>query len=353
MTNYDYIIAGQGLAGTVLAYTLLREGRSVLIIDDNDPAAASKVAAGIYNPIVPKRLAKSWRADELLPVMHEFYPSIEKLLHGTFFHTKRMIKPFTQEQEKLHWLKKAGEDMGEYLSTEIFMDDMEGMIESPLGFSEILGTGNLDTITFLEGSRWYFKKLGILLEERFDHRLLALKEEDEAVYKDYHAGKVIFCEGHRAAENPYFSFADYRLTKGEVLIIKLPEDRSIAQDFIINKGVFVLPLENNTYKVGATFDWQDMTQEPTTKARLELAEKLRKVLKIPFEIVDQQAGIRPTINDRRPVIGLHPEHSMLGIFNGLGTKGVMLAPYFAKHFSGFLQGRHPLDPEVDVLRFKS
>jgi glycine/D-amino acid oxidase-like deaminating enzyme len=190
-----------------------------------------------------------------------------------------------------------------------------------------------------------------LREETFDQELLKVNEKSVS-YKEFSAEKIIFCEGAKSRQNPWFPDADYRPTKGEVLIIKLPPGQEIPPGLIINKGVFILPLGNGTYKAGATFDWDDMTTVPTVKAREELLGKLQKVLDVPFEVMDQQAGIRPTMNDRRPIIGLHPEHRALGIFNGLGTKGVMIAPYFAVHFAGYLEGRHSLDPEVDVVRFR-
>ncbi|MFL5764492.1 MAG: NAD(P)/FAD-dependent oxidoreductase [Bacteroidia bacterium] len=348
--TYNYIIVGQGIAGTVMAHSLIALGRSVLVIDNNDPHAASKVAAGIYNPVVPKRLAKSWKADEAFPVMIDFYTDLERLFGDTFFYRKKMIKPFVQEQEKDLWIKKTQEEVGVYLSPEIVYDDLGGVIHNPLGAAEILETGNLDVLTFLDDSRQYLKKNNALLEETFEHALLQITENGIS-FKEHHAERIIFCEGHRTTLNPWFCKADYRLTKGEVLIIRLPE-KEIGFDLLVNKGVFILPLGNGTYKVGATFNWEDLSTETTAKAKAELIEKLKKVLKVPFEIIDQLAGIRPTMNDRRPIIGFHPEHPVLGIFNGLGTKAVMLAPYFARHFVGVLENGHPIDPEVDVRRFQ-
>ncbi len=352
MKTVDYIIAGQGLAGTILAQTLLKEGRSVSIIDEPGFSKASRIAAGLYNPVVFKRLVKSWLADDLLPFMDKFYPEAEQLLGVKFYFKKQILKPFAEEQEKVLWLKKCNEEIGKYLGKTIYDDYLDDIIYNPLGASEVIDAGNLDTSVFLNSFRQYFKENDLLIEEKFDHSALVISE-NSVTYKNLQAGKIIFCEGYRALDNPYFSWLPFKLTKGEILTIKLENNHVIPIDKVINKGVFILPLGSNTYKVGATYEWQDLSEDPTEKGRSELIEKLQKVIKVPFEITDHQAGIRPTVNDRRPLIGLHPEHRSLGVFNGLGTKGVMLAPYFAKQFAAFLEHQLPLDKEADIARFKN
>jgi glycine oxidase len=201
---------------------------------------------------------------------------------------------------------------------------------------------------FLEASREYFKKHNLLVEEIFDHQQLVITDKN-IVYKKTSADKLIFCEGYKALENPYFSGLPFKLTKGEVLTIKAPFLKQTEK--VINKGVFILPVGDDVYKVGATYEWADLTELPTEKGKAELVDKLKKVLRIPFEIVNHQAGIRPTVNDRRPLIGLHPKHSALAVFNGLGTKGVMLAPYFAQQLYSFLEENKALEEEVDIKRF--
>ena len=352
MKKTDYIIVGQGIAGTILAQTLLKEGRSVVVIDVPGFSTASRIAAGLYNPVVFKRLVKSWLADDLLPFMDKFYPETEELLGTRFYFKKQILKPFAEEQEKILWLKKCNEDIGKYLGKTIYYDYLNDIIYNPLGASEIINAGNLDTKLFLSSFRDYFKKNEILIEEKFDHSAIIFAE-NSVVYKNIQANKIIFCEGYRSLENPYFSWLPFKLTKGEIITIKLDEEYVIPVDKVINKGVFILSLGNNTYKVGATYEWEDLSDEPTEKGKSDLIEKLQKVIKVPFEITDHQAGIRPTVNDRRPLIGLHPEHKKLGVFNGLGTKGVMLAPYFAKQFVNFLEHRQPLDKEADITRLNS
>jgi len=349
MKAYDYIIAGQGIAGTVLAQTLLEQGRSVLVIDNAALSRASKIAAGLYNPVVFKRLVESWLADELLPVMDDFYTAAEKLLNQQFYFEKQIVKIFTEENEKAFWLKKTNEEIGKYLSKNIQDDFLSTIIYNPLGSSEVLQAGNLDTKKFLGAFRDYFIKNNCLLEETFDYSQLQVKE-DSVTYKNSTAKKIIFCEGYKAIDNPYFKHLPFKLTKGEIITIKLTDGDEIPTDKVINKGVFILPLGNNTYKVGATYEWTDLTEEPTEKGKSDLSEKLKKVIKVPFTIIDHQAGIRPTVNDRRPLLGLHPQHPALGVFNGMGTKGVMLAPYFAKQLVDFLENNIPLDAEVNINR---
>ncbi|MES2592913.1 MAG: FAD-binding oxidoreductase [Bacteroidota bacterium] len=352
-TKVNYIIVGQGLAGTILAHTLLKQNKSVLIIDAAGYSNTSKIAAGLYNPLVFKRLVKSWLADDLIPFMDDFYRDAEKLLNEKFYFKKQIVKLFAEEQEKVLWLKKSTEEVGKYLSKTIADDFLMDIIHNPLGSSEVINSGNLNTAAFLDAFRNYFKTNNQLLEEKFEYDQLSITE-DSVSYKNFTADKLIFCEGYKSLDNPYFKWLPFKLTKGEILIVKIPLLSGKETDYsekVINKGVFILPLGNDTYKVGATYEWEDLTEQPTEKGKAYLIDKLEKVLKVPFEIIGHQAGIRPTVNDRRPLIGIHPAHKSLGIFNGMGTKGVMLAPYFAKHFVDFLENNMPLEKEVDIARF--
>lgn len=352
-TQVNYIIVGQGLAGTILAHTLLQNGKSVLIIDAPSFSKASRVAAGIYNPVVFKRLVKSWLADELLEYMDEFYPATEQLLNNAFYFKKQIVKPFSEEHEKVLWLKKTNEEIGKYISKTIETGFLTDSIHNPLGTGEVTTAGNLDTNLFLDASRNYFKANNSLLEEGLDYDSLTVSANG-INYKEITADKLIFCEGYKAITNPYFSWLPFKLTKGETLIVRIPllYQQNIASK-ILNKGVFILSMGDGLYKTGATYEWEDISDVPTAKGKAVLVEQLQKVLKIPFEIIDQQAGIRPTVKDRRPLIGIHPNYPSLGIFNGLGTKGVMLAPYFAKQFADFLESGIPLNKEADIARFKA
>lgn len=346
----DFIIVGQGIAGTVLALTLMEQGRSVIIIDEPALSNASKIAAGLYNPVVFKRLVKSWMADELIPCMDSFYTAAALLLNADFFHKKRIVKLFAEENEKQFWLKKTDEAVGQYLSKTIYDDYLSGIVYSPLGAAEVTDAGSLDTSLFLSSFKTYFQKQNLLVEEIFNYDELIILE-GSVTYKGLSAKKIIFCEGYRCVDNPYLNWLPFKLTKGEIITIQLSKDHVIPLEKVINKGVFILPLGNNKYKAGATYEWNELNELPTEKGLADIEDKLKKILKVPFEVIAHHAGIRPTVSDRRPLIGLHPSHSSIGIFNGMGTKAVMLAPYFAKQFAGFLSSTNPLDGEVDISRF--
>ncbi len=346
----NYIIVGQGIAGTVLAQTLLTEGESFLVIDEGAEHSASAIAPGLYNPVVYKRLVKSWMVDDLIPFMDTFYRTAEKTVQEEFYHKKQLIKLFAEAPEREFWLKKSGEEVGKYISKPVDASFLDEFTQTPFGSAEVKEAGNVDLSFFLKVFRAYFKKQGCLLEEKFDFSAVSFVEQ-KVRYKNIQADKIIFCEGYKALTNPYFKWLPFKLTKGEVITIHLNTDVKIPLEKVISKGVFMLPIGDNKYKVGATYEWEDLSTDPTEKGKEQLIEKLQKIIQVPFEVIAHQAGIRPTVVDRRPLIGLHPEHPELAVFNGMGTKGVMLAPYFAKKFVDFLNNKTSLPEEVNCNRF--
>jgi glycine/D-amino acid oxidase-like deaminating enzyme len=334
---------GQGIAGSVLALELIKQGKSVLVIDKPELSSSSKVAAGIWNPVVFKRLTKSWLADDVIPALHDFYEEAETMLGATFLENRKMLKLFTEEQEKIFWKKKAGEEMKDYLDPDTFS------IHSPVASEAgaVLQTGNIYTAVFLEKTQSHLSTLQYYLGEIFNHAVLEIKNGSVS-YKGNSAASIIFCEGHLIKNNPLFGFIPMKPAKGEVLTIHC-EDLDI--DYILNKGFFILPLGHDLYKIGATYNWQDLTDAVSPAGRNELEEKFRKLVPFAYEILKHEAGVRPSVIDRRPVIGKHPDHPEALVFNGFGTKAVMLAPFFAKQFVEYLDGKGELDKEVNCLRF--
>jgi glycine/D-amino acid oxidase-like deaminating enzyme len=349
-SKYHFIIVGQGIAGSVLALSLIKAGYTVKVINEPSLSLSSQVAAGIWNPIVFKRLTKSWLADLLVPELLLFYEYWQQQFNTTFIHKRHIIKPFTEEQEKTLWLKKAHdkEAPNAFLDSELHQDlfiDEEFVVKS---YSKVLQAGNLDIIPFLEETRRFLKESDSYFEDSFDYSQLVVTDE-QVNYKGICADKLICCEGYLIANNPYFNWIPMKPAKGETLTIHCPLLK-LTND-IFNKGFFIMPLGNNLFKIGATYQWQELNDQPTPAGKTELVNKLSAVLTAPYTIVEHNAGVRPSVIDRRPVMGHHPTSKNLFVFNGLGTKAVMLAPYFAKQLVNYFKEGTIIDEDVNCLRF--
>lgn len=347
MKKIDFIIVGQGLAGSILALELLKQNKSVLVINNANMSQCSKVAAGIYNPIVFKRLTQSWMADKALPTMVDFFKEAEKLFNSELIHETKIARAFASEQEEVLWKKKTKNELSEFTDTEVHSAKNEyEFLKSNYGF--VTKAGFVDVSIFLEQAKQFFKKSNSYLNTTFKYNDVVLKV-NEIEYQNFTCEKLIFCEGHLAVQNPFFQKIKFKPAKGEVLTIYCEE---LKTDSIINKDFFILPLpEAHCFKVGATYNWLDLTDTTSAEAKNTLVEKINSVVSFPYKIINQQAGVRPATTDRRPIIGLHPIYKNIGVFNGFGTKAVMLAPYFAKHFCNFMFLKHELFLDVDVKRF--
>ncbi len=346
----DFIIVGRGLAASVIAHTLHEEKISFKIIGDQTLSKCSKVAAGIWNPIVFKRLTKSWLADDIVPFLNTFYNSCEQRVNKKLITQRQLLKPFTEEQEKNLWLKKASLELGEFLDDTIYDPNSQSLVNCKIGnqFGVVKQSGNLNMPEFLRTTDLFFKE--DLVDEIFDHSKLEINS-DFVLYKNIKAKNIIFCEGYLVKNNPLFNWIPLKPAKGEVLTISSPELK--LKDQILNKNGFLMDLENDTFKVGATYEWQELTEDTTKKGLTELTDKLSQLITCNYTITKHEAGVRPSSVDRRPIIGLHPKHTNLYVFNGLGTKGVMLAPYFAKKFVNFYLKIEDLPKDVNIDRFYS
>ncbi len=347
MKKVEFLIVGQGLAGTVLAYEMLKHKVSFHVISSPSKSTASKVAAGMVNPLVFKRLTKSWMADDLIPLMIETYKTFENLLGNKFFYKKDILKPLS-EQEKQLWTERSKlPDFKKYI-TKITDKPSIQHISDASGYGLVTMAGYLQISKFLKLSKKFFYDRQLISDIDFTFGKIDTKKGifDAGVIK---ADKIVFCEGTHLLENPFFQFVKMNPVKGEVLQIFAP---SLSEEYILNKGVFVLPVGNHRFKVGSTYEWDDLSDLPTEKGRQSITERLEKLITINYTVENHWAGVRPAMIDRRPVLGSHPQYERLFIFNGLGAKGVMLAPYFANEMIKICTLRHYApDREISLNRF--
>lgn len=347
--EYDYLIVGQGLVGTVLAHTLESNDLSFMIVDGDYPETSSKVAAGLMSAVTGKRIVKTWKADELFPFALSFYKKLEQQLGTQFLFEKRIYKPFqTIEEENDFISKSADENFNRYLDFKIDTSTYDAVIKKQRGGVDVLQGGNVWTKAFLQASRNHFLKNNRLRSEEFFYDSLSHTKEGVS-YKDIKAKKVVFCEGPFALNNPYFAWLPFAVTKGEQL--RITSD-TIPEDKIISKGGYILPIGNKQFILGASYE-RTFENKVTEKGREMITKKMGEVLNAAYQIVGQRSAIRPTVKDRRPFIGQHPDYENVFIFNGMGTKGVTLSPYFASHFVDFLEKGSELNKEVNIKRYYS
>jgi glycine oxidase len=317
------------------------------LVIDNNSQNSSKIAGGLYNPVILKRFSEVGQAKEHLMIMNDFFSILEKKIGCQVNFKLPILRKFFSIEEQNNWFTASDKlNLTPFLSTKIITTKYSS-IDSPFGYGEVLQTGYADTALLLNKYKEYLIKNQLFLEDSFDYSLL--QEESDCIrYKDIQARHIIFAEGFGMHSNPYFKDLPLDGTKGELFIIKAPQ---LQLDVIINTSVFILPLGNDLYKVGATYNWSDKTDIPTEEGKAELVEKIKEIIICDFEIVEHLAGVRPTVKDRRPLVGTYSNHNSIHILNGLGTRGVMLGPAMAKALFENIEYQKPLDRAIDIKRF--
>lgn len=342
----EYIIVGFGLAGMAITKELEDNGHSFVVLDNNSQVS-SRVAAGVFNPVILKRFTPVWNADNQLNHLFPFYSDLKKRLGGDYLTYFNTLKVFKSIEDQNNWFMACDNPLLEkYLNPKILKEEING-IKHFNGFGEVKGTGRVFIKKALDDYIDYLKNKNLFLELPFVHNDLKISS-NQVVYKNITAQKIIFAEGYGLKENPFFNYLPLTGTKGEMLFIKAPNLKLTEQ---IKSSLFLLPLTNDTYWVGATFNWSDKTTNPTQKAKDEMLEKLDSMITVPYKVISQFGGIRPTVKDRRPLVGRHPKHNNLIVFNGMGTRGVMIAPTVAKELYQHLEHNQTLSKEININRF--
>lgn len=345
----DYIIIGQGLAGSCLAWQLIKRGKKVMVFDEPDRNRSTSVAAGLFNPISGKWMLKTWKADIIFPYLYQFYEGIEREIGSRFFYPMPLYRPFPSVEEQNAWMGRSVDPtLSSYVQQVSTSSQFGKQVHDPHGGILLLNCGYVDTMAFTHAIRGFLQSSGSYRREEFDLEKLDVHAES-IKYPGVEATQLIFCNGVRAMENNYFRWLPFRPLKGETMDVHVHEQ--VKQ--IYNGGVYVVPAKDNGYcRVGATYN-RIPTDGNSEAGLAELHQKLTELLALPYETVYQQWGIRPAIDDRRPALGVHPEHKNILIFNGLGTKGVSLGPYFSNQMADWMEGKINLDKEVNINRYKS
>ena len=356
MEEVDYIIVGLGIAGITFCERLRQDGKRFVVYEPS-LASATKVAGGVVNPVVLKRFTPIWNLPQFHAEAYPFYVQLSEYLQVDFLQKTLLQRVFNNVQEQNDWLVASDKNnLSLFLSSELSKNS-NPLIEAPFGFGNVNEVFQIDTALLMTAYAAHLRQNEQLISEEFDYDLLQIDQEGELgsngekahtiQYEKYKAKRVLFSEGAAAVHNPYFSVDCLIPKKGEYIIFKAPQLRLKS---ILKGAIFIIPLGNDRYKAGATFDHNGQKPDLTQEGKASLVASVRKLIHCPFEVVDQIAGMRPTVKDRRPLLGSISNSDLL-FFNGLGTRGLGMAPLLSKQLLAYAEHDIPLPDEVNIQRF--
>ncbi len=343
----DYLIIGGGLAGLFFAHELEEAGKSFCLINGFEPKAASKIAAGMFGPLGGQLSKLAWKAPEMMDALISTATALEKKLGSNFFHLMPVEVAFGSVKDANDYASRnRNEIIDQYLS-----DRKEGSthLQAPYGSFEMLRSGWLNTNLMIDTYTAYLKEKGIYRQHFLDYSDL-VQTETGWNYQQESYKKIVFAEGIGALQNPYLKeVMPFKLCKGQVLTIYC---EGLAADRIVKKGIYLVPLGNHLFRAGATYEWDEINDIPNDHGKEEMCQKINALIHLPFSVLNQDAGVRPTTKDRNPVIGKLKFADGLYVLNGLGTKGVIRGPWLAKILFDHIEHNLTIPREVSIDRIK-
>lgn len=341
----DSLIVGQGLAGSILAWHLIERGERVLVVDRDETDTSSKVAAGLVTPLAGARFNLPEGLETRLDYARAFYWKHEERSGQTFFHHRRIARLFQNEVEKDAWNKRITAEKDRYARFHEPLTIDHEHFPAPRGGFEMKEGGWLDVPSFLEYTRQALLERAAYAIGRVDSHDLAL-EETEVRWKNVHAARVIFCEGWRGNQNRFFDWVPINGALGDILDLELPALSSETR--IVSSGGWLLPLGNGRFRAGSNYRHHFESPLPDERGKAEVLTKLGKITPLEPLVLEHRAAVRPVIRRSQVFLGTHPAHRQVAFFNGLGSKGVLNAPWFAEQLTHHLLDGTPLPPEADI-----
>jgi glycine/D-amino acid oxidase-like deaminating enzyme len=350
-SNPPHLVVGAGLAGCLLAWQLHRAGAPVHLLGSATLPSAHSVAAGVINPVTGRWMTKSWDFDALLPIAESTYLDLESALGIRIYQRIPEIR-FCQNADDVKRLGRRlrnpryanvlGRYLGPGCAAPQFQDEQ--------GSFEIKSAAYVDLPELVRALRDFFARKGLYTDATFQHGTLR-REAAHWSYQGITAESVIFCEGAAVRDNPWFDWVGLNPAKGETLLCRSPR-LSLPQTLFHHKK-WLLPYPDGSFRIGATYDEGDLSQEATEANRNKLLDETQAALRVPcpIEVIRHLAGIRPSTSDNRPMIGPHPGQPGLYLLNGLGSKGASTGPAMARQLARHLLAAAPIDAAVDLRRF--
>lgn len=345
----EAFIIGGGLAGMSVALRMAELGHQFILIDPKrDQPTSSRLASGIINPITGRRFAKTWLYESLETSFLEFYKKWEHEWETKLLKPIEIYRAITDH--------RLVNDLDAKLSDAAYTQHCRPLspkeiqsLQSSVNFPDkgyVFYGYQLDCINYLNHAIQFLESKHQYFEDHFIFSKDDVKK-DTFHYKEFETQRLIFAQGAATLQNPPFDWIGLTPNKGEIL--KIPTEKFNIVP-IIKKRLYVIP-QDKEYWVGSFSTWKTDHENPTQQGLQYLNHHLSDIIDIDPVTTGHYAAFRPTSIDRRPIIGLHPENPALVIFNGFGSKGCSLIPYFSHQFCQALWDNGTLDPLVNVHRF--
>ena len=326
------VILGQGLAGTALAWCAHWAGLRIAMIDRNEAVTSSKISAGLMTPITGKRLTASPDWQQQWELAQTFYLRVDSQTGAHSFRKTPMVRTLNSEDEVgIFAARRQAEDY----SRRILHPPEPGLdpavFRPSLDSFEMREGGQLDVAQYLAASQHFFRQEHAYFSTDIDpaEDIVLCEHGVELPRIHVHATRLVFCQGYAGRFNPWFIDLAFTPAKGEMLTVRVP---GLQESRVIHGGLWLAPLGNERFRVGATYDWSRFDNIPTPVGREELEARLREWLRVPFTVEEHHAAVRPILHTPQPYWGLHPQWPQLGIINGLASKGSLVAPDIAQKF---------------------
>jgi glycine oxidase len=315
-----------------------------VVIDEPRMSRASRVGAGIINPISGKRYSSIWNRDEILPLAMRLYAALEQKFGEQFIREVPTLRLFGSEEERTFWQAKRAPTQ-EFASL-IEQNQIPSGVQSLFGGLEY-SSWHVDTEDVVERLRTWLVSNDALFEDFFDEQSCSFSSND-VQYKHLSAKKIVFCNGWKAHKSLLWGELPLSPAKGELLTVAL-EGASLRT--LLVQGIFLLPLPNGNVRIGATYEWDDLNEDTSEAVQIQLLQAAQALFPATMHVLHHQAGIRPAARDSKPILGLHPQRVNCAVVNGFGAKGAVYAPFAAECILACLEEGTAIPHGISLLRF--
>ncbi len=348
MTTVDTLIAGQGLAGSLLAWHLVECGASVLVVDSPLPGAPGAAAAGVLNPITGPRLVMGREVPEMLATAAHTYGAIERATGVALYRQMPLRRLVAGDDELARWRRRQDDAFYRPWLGEL---SPAGSHQPPLadnhGSFLIHGAGIVDTAQLLNSLRSW-----LIAGDRLRHATLDAADVSVGAgnirWQDIRARHLVFCEGYRVTRNPWFNWLPITPSRGESMIVHLP---GAPESEVIHRRQTLVPLGGGRFRLGATWGRGQTSPVPTTAGRQQLLDGLSRLLHPvpPARVLAHHAGVRPGCR-HGPLYGLHPDEPGLAVMSGMASRGALYAPLISRRLAHGLLTHPDTLPELESWR---